>query len=543
MMFDTVRKLFRGSGKGLICAVITPIGPGHAGFYAECKASVDQAWHSNRGPFAGFRHVAVDDGAGKLGRSRARNIGIERAAGLGADWLFFLDADDLMAPSAFADMRPYVADFDAVWGLIVGQSPTASEPHLRVPQVLTLGSFDELLLFDPFLTLQMGHFARASSAREVRFNEDMNVGEDFDYYLRMWESHRCAKVQKVFFINRHSRRSTGPKAATAEEWGAAVRSRLLEERRHHNLLAPSVRSIGLKNARIAELQDFCRQRELANSDNYVELSRQMPFRGHFDVTGYEGGSFVLYTNNDDLVCASLAWTGEYAPLSTALWQVLAKPANIILDTGAGNGFFGLLAARAAANAHIHCFEPRAENYARMCVNISLNGCKNIHPINAAAVDVEGIVPLEIFPGEGAAKSGAGNASRERQPLAGQAVNCMRIDAYVERNQIDHVSLVKVNIEGSEHAAVTGMQQTIARCRPDLLIEVVGDQSQARLSALLRQHGYHFYAVYDSRQEIEATAELVAGGGNRDLNRLASVREAGAVAQLAKQAYGRPLNFG
>lgn len=542
-MFETVTKLLRGSDKGLTCAVITPIGPGHEGLYHECQASVDRAWHSSRGPFAGIHQIAIDDSAGKLGRSRARNDGIERAITLGAEWLFFLDADDLMAVEAFEEMRPHVANQDAVWGLIVGQSPSESEPHLRVPQILTLGSLDEMLLFDPFLTLQMGHFVRSSVAREVRFDESMNVGEDFDYYLRLWQNHRCVKVQKIFFINRHSRRSTGPRAATAEEWGACVRGRLLEERKRRHLLTPSARSMAIKNAHVAELQEFCRRRELANGDNYCELARQMPFRGYFDVTDYAGGNFVLYTNNDDPACASLGWTGEYRPLSTALWQSLAGSANTILDIGAGSGFFGFLAGRVAADAGIHCFEPLAANYARLCLNISLNGFKNVHAVNAAAGDSEAIVSVKCHSRVDSMISARNPASRSPSPAFLQPANCIRIDDYAERNQIDRIDLVKIEVDGSELAVIDGMQKTIARYRPDLLITDFGGESETRLSAPLRRQGYGFYAIHDARREIEAVTDVVAHGGALDLNWFISVREPSAIAQMASQVHGRPLNFG
>jgi FkbM family methyltransferase len=535
MIFDTARKLFRGSANALTCTVITPVGPGHEGLYRDCKASVEKAWHYNHGPFSGISHIAIDDTQGQYGRSRARNIGIRRAAEHGADWLFFLDADDLLVQGAFEDFLPYAADHDAVWGLIVGESPGASEVHLRMPQILSLNSFDELILFDPFLTLQMGHFVRTQVAQEVQFNESMNVGEDVDYYLRVWKNHRCSKVQKTFFINRHSRRSIGPKAATGEEWGAVVRSRLLEERGHHALLAPSARMLELKNARVAEVQRFCRQQQFAGYDDYLSLSRQMPYRGYFDVTSYEGENFVVYTNNDDRVCASLAWTGEYRPLSCGLWQVLAKSAQTIFDIGAEHGFFGLLAARAAVDSQIHCFETACEKFARMRLNIDLNGCTNMHALHGnaegepAALHAMGMTPAH-----------AGDAS---PPPIPQSMNVVHVDAYVERNRIDRVDLARVDVEGSALAVIKGMRENIAKSHPDILIEVADGYGEAQLSVLLKDQGYRFYAIYDSRREIAATADLLAGGGDQDLYRLASVRETDEVAQLAQEAYGRPVNFG
>lgn len=535
MIFRRAKKLFNGAANALTCTVITPVGPGHERLYLDCKASVEKAWRHNHGPFSGIDHIAVDDTHGQYGRSRARNIGIQRAARQGADWLFFLDADDLLVARAFEDFLPYAADLDAVWGLIVGESPGAGEPHLRMPQILSLNSFDELILFDPFLTLQMGHFVRTQVALKIQFNESMSVGEDVDYYLRVWKAHRCSKVQKLFFINRHSRHSTGPKAATGEEWGAIVRNRLHEERRKHALLAPSARMLELKNARVAEVQHLCRQQQFAGYDDYLSLSRQMPYRGYFDVTDYEGDNFVVYTNNDDRICASLAWTGQYQPLACGLWQVLAKSARTIFDVGANHGFFGLLAARAAADSQIHCFEPDCEKFARMRLNIDLNGCTNMRAFHAN-VEGEPAVP-------GASTMTTAHTGNADAPPISRSTHTVHVDAYVERNQIERVDLARIDIGVNALAVIKGMRENIAKSHPDILIEVDDGHNVAQLSALLKEQGYHFYAIYDTRHEIAATADLMAGGGNADHSRFASVRAPDEVARLANEAHGRAVNFG
>ena len=113
-MFEIIRGFFRNSARKLTCAVITPVGPGHENLYRECQVSVERAWRENHGPFSGISHIAIDDAEGRYGRSRARNIGMQRAAQREVDWLFFLDADDLMVPGAFGEMNQHVESYDAV---------------------------------------------------------------------------------------------------------------------------------------------------------------------------------------------------------------------------------------------------------------------------------------------------------------------------------------------------------------------------------------------------------------------------------------------
>ena len=55
------------------CAVITPVGPGHADLYRECLQSIRDAVDHDRGPFDEIVPLALDDAEGKHGRSARRN--------------------------------------------------------------------------------------------------------------------------------------------------------------------------------------------------------------------------------------------------------------------------------------------------------------------------------------------------------------------------------------------------------------------------------------------------------------------------------------
>ena len=203
------------------CAVITPVGPGHEGLYEECRTSINKSYNDNKGRFSEIILVRVDDTDGMLGRSRARNKGIKQASEQGADWLFFLDADDLMAPSAFEYASNYLDKYDAVWGSIwsIEEGQQARE---RDGQLSFLWSIEDVLSFDPFVSLQMGHFVKTSVALSALFNESLDTGEDFDYYLRVWEKHKCIKIPLPFFYNRRGLHSLGPRSATGGQWRQSV---------------------------------------------------------------------------------------------------------------------------------------------------------------------------------------------------------------------------------------------------------------------------------------------------------------------------------
>jgi hypothetical protein len=203
------------------CLVITPIGPGHEILVREAQASVEGAFRANPGPFSHVLFMGLPDRDGAQGRSRRRNEGIDFALANGFEWIFFLDADDLMAGDAFTAAAPHLDGTDAVFGLIAEQK-NGAQPMLRPRQLGPTTALADVLASDPFLSLQMGHFVRTKAAAAIRFDESMDTGEDFKYYLELWQQFRCAKINRVFFLNRRGLHSTGPRSAHGGNWRQAV---------------------------------------------------------------------------------------------------------------------------------------------------------------------------------------------------------------------------------------------------------------------------------------------------------------------------------
>jgi len=494
-------------GSRLKCAAVTPVGPGHAQRARECRASIEAAWREHPGPFSGLQFHFIDDGRGELGRSRARNVGVEAARQTGADWIFFLDADDFMTPRAFSIFGEYADRFDAVWGLMAIKPPDSVDYHVRFPQALTLRSVDELLLLDPFMTLLMGHFVRTSVAVDLPFDETLDAGEDFDYYIRAWEKYRCTKVAQVLSVNRSDQHSSGPRAATADQWRVSASARLAAALDKRNLQRDSDRAVAAVNRCSQEAQAFNRARHDAGADRLTLLAERLPYCGRVEVTDCVGGKFELVSDNDDLVALSVAWTGEYWPVASRLWQVLAADAQLILDVGAYTGYFGLLAARAAATADIVCFEPVAANFARLEMNLALNHAHNVRAIKAAVAGADAVMILRVPSDSGMLPLHATLLDDGRSSVRCEHVEAASIDSVVAGRARSGASLVRIAAEGIAGDIVAGMVQTIRAASPNLLFSSIDAGHVLRLDGELRQHGYRFYLVDESDSSIVANQAM------------------------------------
>lgn len=146
------------------CRVITPVGPGHEDVVVRAAMTVQAATY-NPGMFDYIEHCIVDDRDGGMGRGLARN------KAMWDGWMFFLDADDMMMPDAFE-----LCDFDspATFGAVCIEGVITEANKFPCTQA-------DLKKYGARGTLSMGFFYNGN----LRFNEDMIIGEDFDFYMRL----------------------------------------------------------------------------------------------------------------------------------------------------------------------------------------------------------------------------------------------------------------------------------------------------------------------------------------------------------------------
>lgn len=192
--------------------VITPVGPSHERYVEDCKASVLDAM--DYAAPASLVHDCIDDTSGELGRSRARNIAAARAK---SDWLLLLDADDLLHREAFDELHAAVSadpSIVAVFGA-VNTDRFGIVPENKYPL-----RWADLLRHGPEGTLSMGCFIRSDVF--VPFNETMDAGEDFDFYLRVLHNRRWVKIrQPLAIIRRDVPSATGPRGYESLDWWGA----------------------------------------------------------------------------------------------------------------------------------------------------------------------------------------------------------------------------------------------------------------------------------------------------------------------------------
>lgn len=181
------------------------------------------------------------------------------------------------------------------------------------------------------------------------------------------------------------------------------------------------------------------------------------------------------------------------PVQAAVVDGLA-PGGAFLDVGANVGFFSLLAARAVGpEGSVHAIEPVPFNIGQIKVNAAANRFGNVSVVEAAASSSSGTTTLLLAEHPGGAVVASAGAPPD--PAGSVEVRAVTVDELVASGEVPPPTLVKIDVEGAEVAALEGMADTLRTHRPLVVCEVDGadDESlaarRAQIVALLERSGY------------------------------------------------------
>jgi FkbM family methyltransferase len=135
---------------------------------------------------------------------------------------------------------------------------------------------------------------------------------------------------------------------------------------------------------------------------------------------------------------------------------IARPNSVFIDGGAHMGVYSILLADSFKQ--VFAFEPQARTYRQLCGNIFINEKENIITNCAALTDKEranDVMTLHIVSDDG------GGSTLERTPETVKRTEEVRTTA-IDYYRLENVGLIKLDVEGSELAALHGAEETLKR---------------------------------------------------------------------------------
>ncbi len=177
------------------------------------------------------------------------------------------------------------------------------------------------------------------------------------------------------------------------------------------------------------------------------------------------------------------------------WKCVVRPGDLVIDCGTNLGYWSLVASYLVGDKGLVVgFEAVADTYSRAQRNILASKRRNIVLKNEAVGDREGEV--ELFMAKDDEAGARASCAKGDELIWGGAIvaKMVRIDDQPEI-QGRSVSLIKIDIEGGELAAILGARSLIARDRPVIAFEWnvitarAAGYSPNQIRILLEQWGY------------------------------------------------------
>ena len=165
---------------------------------------------------------------------------------------------------------------------------------------------------------------------------------------------------------------------------------------------------------------------------------------------------------------------------------------VIVDLGASVGVFSVYAAATARNVRLYAYEPMPASYALVQENIRLNGrADSIKAFNNAVGGDAG--DRELFVGGTdfffptlIGPDGTAQADRI-------TVHCTTLEEIIGANRLDHIDLLKMDIEGAEYEflykAPPACFEKVREIRMEYHDLDEGERNLASLKTFLTRHGF------------------------------------------------------
>ncbi len=232
---------------------------------------------------------------------------------------------------------------------------------------------------------------------------------------------------------------------------------------------------------------------------YPILSEFLKNHGEVIVNIKDLWNFKMYLNVTDVgLSHMLLLNGEYEKHETILLKNLIKKGDVFLDVGANFGYYTLLASKLVGKTgKVFSFEPDPYNFSILQRNIKINNCANVLCVNKAVGERDEKIYFYIDADNLGRHNIISNWSNHKL-----SVDKISLDNFFQKGI--RVDLVKIDIEGVEELAISGMKKIIQTNKQiKLLIEFFPERIRQNklnpnnLNKLINSFGFSIYEVRQS----------------------------------------------
>ncbi|HET7001752.1 MAG TPA: FkbM family methyltransferase [Puia sp.] len=186
--------------------------------------------------------------------------------------------------------------------------------------------------------------------------------------------------------------------------------------------------------------------------------------------------------------------------------------DVFIDVGSGIGMESMFLSRQTDfQGRIYAVEASPFTFGLLKANIEINRLKNMHAFNLAISDRAG----EIFIDDNQINHIANTVFTDK----GTAVRAITMDGFMEKNHIDLVGLLKVNIEGAERLLIESFEKIsrvkhVAIACHDFLYKRSGDKNFKTKKTIIRFLENRNFDVIGNETGIDYVDDWIYGSNKK-----------------------------
>ena len=238
------------------------------------------------------------------------------------------------------------------------------------------------------------------------------------------------------------------------------------------------------------------------------IYKHLHFKGVYKVNVSPKASFKInhfgFQVENDIFWSGLF--GNWEKDSLYLWAKLCETSDVIFDIGANTGVYSLIAKSVNSNSSVYAFDPVKRVYDKLSENIQLNSF-NIQSHQLALSDKTGeAIVYDTETEHTYSVTVNKNLHAVTDKVNEVKIKTLRLDDFIEQNNIDKIDIMKIDVETHEPEVLEGMGKYLRIFKPTLLIEILNDNIANQIQTLIKDIDYIYFNL-NEKGEIKKVNNL------------------------------------